>query len=293
MDQVRLYIEPTLNNPIMVAAWPGMGGVAIIAARFLKEKLGGQDLGQIDPEEFFDASAVVIEDSVIQEPELPDNSLYVLRGKGERDIIIFIGEAQPPMNDHKLANVILDTAQRFGVERIYTFAATPNHIYHTKTPRVLAATTRPGLVPELKEYDVTLLREGTISGMNGLLLGYARRRDMDGVCLLGEIPIYTTHIANPRSSRAVLSVMRQMTGLDVELTELDEWASETDKEIEHQLDILKSSYQEEARELIQYFELLAEKSSEEEEIQAEYKTEELLKEIEQYLRGRGGKEEGH
>ena len=292
MEAINLYSEPKLRNPFMVAAWPGMGGVAIIAARYLTEKLGAQEFGSIAPEGFFDLSGVLIEDNIVRDIQFPENKFYLSRGSGGRDWIIFIGEAQPVMNGYRLANLVLDVAQKFKVKRLYTFAAAPTHIYHTKRPRLLAVATKPKLIPELEKYDVTLLKEGSISGLNGLLLGAAKQRNIDGICLLGEIPIYTTNIGNPRSSKAVLQVLAQMADLEIDLTDIDRWAGETDAQIEEKIAQLKESFGEEARELIDYFARLAEQTSAEE-IQPEYRTDELLKDIERFLRDKGEQKGGH
>jgi len=292
MEAIRLHGQPKLKKPIMVAAWPGMGGVAIVAARYLREKLGAQELGSIDPQEFFDLSGVLIEDSIVKDIEFPECKFYIWESGGRNDLIIFVGEAQPLMKGYAFANMVIEVAQMFKVKRLYTFAAAPTHIYHTKRPKVLAVATKPKLVEELKGYDVTLLGQGTISGLNGLLLAVAKEKNIDGICLLAEIPIYTTQIANPRSSKAVLQIFSQMSGLEVDLGDLDKWARETDEEVEGRIDHLKRSFGEEARELIEYFERLAEQTSAEE-MRSEYRTDELLKEIERFLRGKGQEKGGN
>lgn len=292
MEAIRLDSEPKLRNPFMLAAWPGMGGVAIIAARYLTEKWGAKEFGSIAPEDFFDLSGVLIEDNTVRDLEFPENKFYLSRSRGRRDWIIFIGEAQPLMNGYRLANLVLDVAQKFGVKRLYTFAAAPTHIYHTKKPRVLAVATMPKLIRGLEKYDVTLLKQGSISGLNGLLLGAAKQRNIPGICLLGEIPIYTTHIANPRSAKAVLQVLAQMSNLEIDLTDIDRWVKETGEEIEEKIYQLKESFGEEAKELIDYFARLAEQTSEEE-LGPEYKTEELLKEIERFLKDKGEQKGGN
>jgi len=276
----------------MVAAWPGMGGVAIIAARYLTEKWGAKEFGSIAPEGFFDLSGVLIEDNTVRDLEFPENKFYLSRSRGRRDWIIFIGEAQPLMNGYRLANLVLDVAQKFGVKKLYTFAAAPTHIYHTKKPRVLAVATMPKLIRGLEKYDVAPLKQGSISGLNGLLLGAAKQRNIAGICLLGEIPIYTTHIANPRSAKAVLQVLAQMSNLEIDLTDIDRWVKETGEEIEEKIYQLKESFGEEAKELIDYFARLAEQTSEEE-LGPEYKTEELLKEIERFLKDKGEQKGGN
>lgn len=292
MEAIRLDSEPKLRNPFMLAAWPGMGGVAIIAARYLTEKWGAKEFGSIAPEGFFDLSGVLIEDNTVRDLEFPENKFYLSRSRGRRDWIIFIGEAQPLMNGYRLANLVLDVAQKFGVKRLYTFAAAPTHIYHTKKPRVLAVATMPKLLRGLERYDVTPLKQGSISGLNGLLLGAAKQRNIPGICLLGEIPIYTTHIANPRSAKAVLQVLAQMSNLEIDLADIDRWVKETGEEIEEKIYQLKESFGEEAKELIDYFARLAEQTSEEE-LGPEFKTEELLKEIERFLKDKGEQKGGN
>ena len=292
MEGVRLYREPVLNSPFMVAAWPGMGGVAVVAARYLRDKLDAQEFGEIEPYDFFDPNVVLIQDNIVKEPEFPENKFYLREGGGEGDLIIFIGEEQPVIWGYKLANRILDVAQRFKAKRVYTFAAAPSHIYHAKKPRILGVTTNPKLTPELSKHGLTLMTEGNISGMNGLLLGVAKERNIDGVCLLGEIPIYTTQIANPRSSEAVLQVLSQMADVKIDVTEIDNWAKKTDEEMEENIDRLRRSFGEEAKTLIDYLDQLKQRMSEEElGIQQEYQMEQLLEEIEQFLRGKGKKGE--
>ena len=109
---------------------------------------------------------------------------------------------------------------------------------------------------------------------------------MDGVCLLGEIPIYTTHIANPRSAKAVLQVLAEMANLKIDLSDIDSWARETSAQIEEKIYHLKESFGEEAKELVDYFVRLAEQTGEDE-IGPEFKTEELLIEIERFLKDKG------
>jgi len=36
----------------MLASWPGIGDVSLIVARYLKEKLGAVEIGEIDPVNF-------------------------------------------------------------------------------------------------------------------------------------------------------------------------------------------------------------------------------------------------
>ncbi|HQP91734.1 MAG TPA: PAC2 family protein, partial [Candidatus Omnitrophota bacterium] len=90
-----------------------------------------------------------------------------------------------------------------------------------------------------------LLPSGQISGLNGLILGVARENGMDGVCLLGDIPLYTIQIENPRASMAVLSMLIKYINVVVDLADLKKYADQVNQEIEHLVEYLKNPPQEE------------------------------------------------
>ena len=52
-DLIKLYARPKLNEPNLLAAWPGVGNVAIIIATYLTTKLNFKDLAEIEPARFF------------------------------------------------------------------------------------------------------------------------------------------------------------------------------------------------------------------------------------------------
>jgi predicted ATP-grasp superfamily ATP-dependent carboligase len=83
------------------------------------------------------------------------------------------------------------------VDKIIGFAAMPVPIEHTQEPGVWFTASDKELVDDLKKYNLHMMTEGQISGMNGLFLGLAKEKGFKGICLLGEIPLYTIHIDNP------------------------------------------------------------------------------------------------
>jgi hypothetical protein len=229
---IKFYEVPELKKPYMIAAWPGMGNVALGAARYLRKKLRAIPFAEIEPSGFFNPTGVLIKDRIIEKPGLPENKFYYWKGPNH-DLVIFIGEAQPALDkDYEFASKVLDVAERFGVKRVYTFAAAPTPIHHTKKPKVWCTATSKELLKGLVKYDVVLMEGGHISGLNGLLLGSAKEREIDGVCLLGEIPYYTTQIENPKSSQAVLEVLIRILDIKVDISEIEVSAKHTEEEIE-------------------------------------------------------------
>ena len=59
----------------------------------------------------------------------------------------------------------------------------------------------------------------------------AKEREMEAICLLGEVPSYATQIANPKASLAVLKVLNSMLGITIDLNELSDLAKEVDEEM--------------------------------------------------------------
>lgn len=225
---VKLYAHPKLNSPNMLAAWPGVSNVSIIAATYLKRKLDFKELGEVEASYFFDPIGVVVRDNVVEAPQFPQSKFYYWKNKGEGcDIILFIGDDQPTTKGYELANCVLDVGERFQVKRVYTCAAALTRIHHTELPKVWGVVTSQLVAEDLKNYDLVTRGNLQIAGLNGLLLGVAKERDIEGVCLLGEVPIYASRIQNPMAALAVLTVLTKMLDIEIELTELAQLARET------------------------------------------------------------------
>ena len=75
-DLVKLYARPKLNSPNMLAAWPGVGNVAMIVAAYLERKLGFKELGEIEASHFFDPIGVLVKNNVVEAPQFPQSAFY-------------------------------------------------------------------------------------------------------------------------------------------------------------------------------------------------------------------------
>lgn len=245
-DPLTIYHHPRLKKPVMLAAWPGVSNVALEVAGYLKEMLGAEPCAQIEPEDFFIPVGIRVTQNVAQIPVFPESTFYLAKTpKGKSDLIIFYCDAQPDQNHYDLAHTVLDAAERFKVKRIYTCASAM--VQHSvEKSRVLVAATDSRLIREMKRYNVTLAGDFQIRGLNGLLLGAARERRMDGICLLGETPQYAAEIPNPIASYAVLQVLTKVLDLDIDLSPIA-------KEAEQMAQMMKALSQEMMVKYIDHF----------------------------------------
>ncbi len=224
---IKLYARPRLKNPVMLASWPGIGDVSIIVATYLRKKLDFKELGEIEPSYFFDAIGVIAKDNIIEAPQFPQSRFYYWKHPGGgSDIILFIGEDQPITKGYELAKCVLDVAVKFQVKRIYTCAAALSRIHHTEQPRVWGVVTSPHMAEELDKYELVQRGNLQIAGLNGLLLGVTKERNIEGICLLGEVPVHATRIQNPVAALAVLQVLTKILNIEVDIGELTQIANE-------------------------------------------------------------------
>ena len=233
MNAIKLYKQPHPKSCSMFTSWPGIGGVSLIAARYLKEKLNAVEIGEIDPVDFFEPVGIIVENNVVEAPRFPESKFYYWQDdKTRKGLVFFIGEEQPSSKGYELANCVLDVAQELKVRRVYSCAAAVTKIHHSEEPKVWGVATKPKLVNELNRYNVILRGNLRIAGLNGLILGMAKERGIEGICLLGEVPTHATQIANPKSSLAVLKVLTRMLGIEIDLTELSHLAKQAGEEME-------------------------------------------------------------
>jgi len=231
-NSVKLYRQPRPKSCVMLASWPGIGDVSLTVARYLVDKLKAEEIGEVDALGFFEPIGIVVKDNVVENPRFPESKFYYWRNdKRGRSVVIFVGEEQPAIRGYDLVNCVLDVAQKLRVERVYGCAAAVTRIHHSEEPKVWGVATKPELVGEMQAYGVTLRGDLRIAGLNGLVMGIAKEREMEGICLLGEVPSYATQIANPKASLAVLKVLSDMVGLEVDFTELSEVAKQVDEEM--------------------------------------------------------------
>lgn len=240
---VKLKARPKLNSPNMLAAWPGISDVSIIVANYLQRKLDFKALGEIESSYFFDPIGVIARDNVVEAPEFPQNKFYYLKNKWEgNDLILFISNDQPSSKSYELAGCVLDVGMSFQVKRVYTCAAALTRIHYTEQPRVWGVATNQQVAEELQKHDLVQRSALQIAGLNGLLLGVAKERDVEGICLLGEVPSHTSRIENPIAALAILKVLTGMLGIEIDTAELAETARETKEQMKQVTAIAMGEY---------------------------------------------------
>jgi proteasome assembly chaperone (PAC2) family protein len=172
---------PKLEKPIFVQGLPGFGNVGKIATHLLIKFCAAKPFAELYSPSFPDYVSVNSKGIC----RLPRYEFHAAPME-KNDFIIMTGDTQPSFDDvvahYSLCNDILDFIERQECSFMVTIGGVP--ISEEKT-QVYVAATSPRLALQFMEKGAVIYSRGRIVGATGLLLGLAKERNMEGVCLLG------------------------------------------------------------------------------------------------------------
>ena len=229
MDKIKYSKDIGLINPVMIAGWPGMGSVALGVVDYLQRKLDAVKFAEIEIDPLAIIDSVAVEDGLASIAPTPKNCFYYTKNP---DLIIFKGEAQLPGQEGiLLLEEVLELALRFKVKRIYTGAAFPIPVSHKDRPQVYFAVNKNELKEPLARFRILPMEGGHISGLNGLLLGFAEKKNIEAACLLATMPQYAISLPNPKASLAIIDLLQKALGFKLSIEELSEYIKDMDEKM--------------------------------------------------------------
>ena len=221
-----------LHHPWLVAVWPGMGHVALNAGIYLLAKLNMSLITEFTSDELFDVEHVEVKDGIIQLVRRPRNRFFLWRDpKQQHDLIVFVGEAQPPIGKYAFCRRLMTYACELGAERVFTFAAMATQMQPDHPSRVFVAATDQPSLDSVRGPAIKLLEDGQVDGLNGVLLVAANECGLPGTCLLGEMPHIFAQLSFPLASLVILKVFASLINFELDFGELEARAHETAKQL--------------------------------------------------------------
>jgi proteasome assembly chaperone (PAC2) family protein len=166
----------------MVEGLPGFGNVGRIAAKTLIQYTDAKLFAEYYSPYFPDY--VFVSKEGICNP--PHYRLYAPLSGDKLNTIILTGNSQPPLDNvvayYEICEEILDFAQKLGCNLIITLGGVP---VSTDQKDVYIAATSNDLAADVMAKGGIIYGKGRVMGVTGLLLGLAKERGLDGVCMLG------------------------------------------------------------------------------------------------------------
>ena len=211
------------NNPILIEGLPGLGLVGKIAIRYLIKQLKAQKFAYLYSPHFPYFVLVNKKGNV----RLLRGAFYYIKTEGPNDVMLFTGDSQSQTieGQYEIADKMLAFAKKHHVQTIATIGG-----YRMETqgkPKVIVAGTNQPILDKALAAGAMVSPTGSpIVGTAGLILGLARFKKIDALCLLGETRGY---LPDPLAARSVIEVLKNMFNLNIDLVGIDEEISKADK----------------------------------------------------------------
>ena len=196
--------NPDIKKPIIIAAMQDMGNVGSIVVNFINKSLGTaqfRNVRSIRPSFVYDKGGYI---------DIPEEKWEFRFAK---DFIIFGGGRGQPQDNQELNELcqdVINVAKQYDAKFIYTVGG-----YHTtrkfgKSPTTYVTTTSQELLKLVQNLGIeTTPTESVITGFNGLILGYAKLNDINGIGLYGEL--LEPRIPQYRSAKTILETLEKLT----------------------------------------------------------------------------------
>jgi uncharacterized protein (TIGR00162 family) len=213
---IKEFIQIQPNNPVLIEGLPGLGLVGKIALRYLIKQLKAQKIAYLYSPHFPYFVLVNKKGNV----RLLRGAFYYYKNPKGNDIILFTGDSQSQTieGQYEIADRMLDFSEKYNVKTIATIGG--YRMEPTEKPKVFIAATSQDIRDKAIQAGATLSASGSpIVGTAGLILGLAKFKKMDALCLLGETRGY---LPDPLAAKSVLEVLKSTFNFDLDLEGLDE-----------------------------------------------------------------------
>ncbi|HEV3432406.1 MAG TPA: PAC2 family protein [Nitrososphaera sp.] len=218
--------EPDVNKPIMIAAMQDMGNVGSIAIDFINKSLDSR---------LFRYILTPYPNYVVDKGGHIDYYQERWEYRYTNSIIVFGGGVGQPQTNHELYELcqdVINIAKLYSVQLIYTLGAFHTDRNYGKDPSTLVTTTSQELTNQIvKLGHNTTPGSSLITGFNGLILGYAKENNIQGIGLFAEIN--EPQMLQYRSAKSVLVSLEKLTYQKFKgLEELDQMAGAVEREMD-------------------------------------------------------------
>src|SRR3954464_3504979 len=227
--------RPTLRDPIIVCAfkgWNDAGEAASAAVQFLCEAFDAEPLATIDPEDYYDFTAVRPTVRLAEGPsraiDWPENSFHAARlPSADRDLIMLTG-VEPSLRWKAFCDDITEVARGTGAKMIVTLGALLADVPHSRPVGITGLASADGLVERLG-FDRTNYEGPT--GIVGVLHATFAGADMESVSLWAPVPHYVAATPNPKAALALVRGFEGIAGIAVDATQLEGASEDYDRQV--------------------------------------------------------------
>jgi predicted ATP-grasp superfamily ATP-dependent carboligase len=235
MDPLIWTDKPELRDPVLVAAfkgWNDAGESATAAVGFLVESFDATEVARLDPEDFFDFTAVRptvrLTEGLSRAIDWPETVLSAAHiPNAERDLV-FLQGVEPSLKWRTFTGAIAGAASELGVKLVLTLGALLADVPHSRAVNVSGLASDQGLIDRLGLERTTY--EGP-TGIVGVLHDACQQASLPSASLWAAVPHYVAAAPNPKAALALVRRFEGIAGVAVDGSALEEASEDYERQV--------------------------------------------------------------
>lgn len=233
MEHVRWLAQPTLQRPIVIAAFTGWNDAADAASnsvRHLVEAWQAKPLAEIDPEEFTDFATVRPHVRLTAEQRRtivwPTVGVWSASTPGG-DVILLLGP-EPALRWRLFTDQIVAIAQRYDASMMLTLGALLADVPHSRPVQLIGTATEQDIIDR---FNLQRSRYEGPTGIVGVVQDACTRADLPSASLWAAVPAYASQVPSPKASLALVERACEILGSPAPTTRLQAEARDYDARV--------------------------------------------------------------
>src|SRR2546421_11774870 len=235
MDRIEWTERPNVRSPLLVCAfkgWNDAGEAATAALGFLIASFDAIEAGRIDPEDFYDSTAVRptvrLHEGRTRVIEWPENSFHTASVSGAEHDLVLLQGTEPSLHWRRFTDIVISTARELEASMVITLGALLADVPHTRPVPMTGIASNQALVERLGYERSTY--EGP-TGIVGVLHHACAKAGLPSVSLWASVPHYVAAAPNPKAALALIRSFEGVAGVAVEARDLEESAEDYERQV--------------------------------------------------------------
>lgn len=248
MNNIIKYVEPQIRPSTLIVAfagWPDASQAATDAINFLIQGLPALKFSEIDSEEFFvfseERPEIRIQKDNTRVLLWPENEFYCHSLQHKDRNIILLNGTEPNIRWKNFISLIMNIADEQKVDRIISVGSLLDAVPHTRPLRVSGSSSSTQVAKKIEWSGVRKSKYQGPTSIHSLFADECKSANIIYTSLWVHCSHYVNSNTNPRAAYTLLKNLKEISGLQVDLSELkisaERFDLQMDKAIEDDLEI--------------------------------------------------------
>ena len=212
--------------------WNDAGEAASAALSFIRGSFEASDVARIDPEEFYDFTAVRptvrLTEGRTRKIDWPENHVSVAEVPGAEGDLVMLEGVEPSLRWRRFTDSVIGAARELDVRMVITLGALLADVPHSRPVSLTGIGSDSSLVEQLG-FDPPSYEGPT--GIVGVLQHACADAGLPAASLWASVPHYVAASPNPKVALALVRGFEGIAGVAVDAGELESAADDYERQV--------------------------------------------------------------